>query len=494
MSFNQCVVGLLTVLIGAVAMNTQHSRPTVMMSSITDSGTRSVGDDDASENQNDVSDIATGTRITSNSSRQSGPSGHNHDDRPTSNGNYHRQSGPSGHNHQDDRPIFTLHVGPPKTATSFLQCSFCADHTFTDEVLSQDGIVYLGTCPFNMCGIKKVPDHIFPHRHSSFFVKPALNSMGAVPHANYSVPVDDKLPELSPVFQAAVDRAHERHQNAVVIYEGCHKLHARDIAAIAHHLTIQNNWNVQIVVAYRRLYDWLPSKYNSITKRYLGGGWPDRNTGTQKLGNIVEDFHLDGRGEFSKFVRQIEETGQHPTQTVKQNYAYHFANVSVIDMRKLKATGSGDAYLEDFVCRFLPSAVNTCRAVREGKIGDKSKNPTQTFHYDILAVAAHQKGLYTGQVRRRKVAKLIQQRQTEELQLSVNDFPLQCFSNKTVDRLLNLSLKTEHNLFGEAWTEEQESEHRAGFAAALQKGKYCTIDTSKTLEDAGWQSFFRSLT
>jgi hypothetical protein len=127
--------------------------------------------------------------------------------------------------------------------------------------------------------------------------------------------------------------------------------------------------------------------------------------------------------------------------------------------------------------------------------GEEKKKETKDYKRGIKGTQCQTtQGLYTGQKSRRQVEELIRQRQTEELQLSASDFPLQCFSNKTVARLLNLSLKTEYNLFGEAWTEEQESEHRAGFAAALQKGNYCTIDTSKTLQDAGWQSFFRSLT
>jgi hypothetical protein len=410
-----------------------------------------------------------------------------------------------------DRPIFTLHVGPPKTATTFLQCSLCANHTFTDEILSQDGIVYLGTCPYNMCGLPEMPTHMIPHRHGSFFVASKTwesNPLGAHLHNN-SVPATtaDPLPELHPTFQAAVDRALESGQDAVAIFEGAHKFSANHIAALAHHLTIQNDWNVRIVVAYRRLYEWLPSKYNSITKGATGGDWPVKKPSggdssgasikqvskRQKQAKAVETFHLDGRGTFSELFREIEETVQHPTETVKRNYAQHFANISVIDLHNLKANGIGDPYLEHLVCHVLSSAVHTCRAVRAGRIGDSTKNPSVSLHYDMMAVAAQQKEIYTGKSSRSSVAAAIQRRQEDLLHLSSNDYPLQCFSNETVSRLLNLSLKTEQNLFTDDWTTEQESEHRAGFATALQKRKYCSIDTSAILKDAGWQSFLRKL-
>jgi hypothetical protein len=460
LSSKQCVVGLLFLLMGAASIHIHHSL------------------------QASRSSLVAVPRIT-----ESSPSA-----ATQSEGERHR-----------DRPIFTLHVGPPKTATTFLQCSLCANHTFTDDILKEDGISYLGTCPFNVCGLSKLPAHMIPHRHGSFFVKKKTwesNPLGAHLHKN-SVPATkaDSLPELHPTFQVAIDRAYRNNQNALVIFEGAHKYTASHIAALSHHLTIQNDWTVQIVVAYRRLYEWLPSKYNSITKEATEGDWPAKNTSSNgssafmkaKRAKAVKTFHLDGRGTFSHLVREVEETLQHPTETVKQNYARHFPNVSVIDMHNLKATGIGDRYLEHLVCRVLPSAVNTCQAVRAGRIGDSTKNPSVSFHYDMLAVTAHQTEIYKGDSSRSHVASAIQRRQEDLLRLSSNDYPLQCFSNETVARLLNLSLKTEQNLFANDWTAEQESEHRAGFAAALQKGKYCSIDTSATLKDAGWQSFFREL-
>jgi hypothetical protein len=461
LSYKQCVAGLWFLLIGAASIHIQHNL------------------------QAPLSSLVAVTRTTKSGGVQS-----------------------EGERHRD-RPIFTLHVGPPKTATTFLQCSLCANHTFTDDILSQDGIVYLGTCPY--CGSSKPPAHMIPHGHRSFFVDEKTwesNPLGAHLHHN-SVPAtkaDDSLPELHPSFRAAIDRAYKKHQNAVVIFEGAHKFSAGHIAALAHHLTIQNDWTVQIVVAYRRLYEWLPSTYNQVTKRATKGNWPvKRSSGnssvpsikavskSQKGATAVESFHLDGRGNFSDLVREIEETLQHPTETVKRNYARQFPNVSVIDVHNLKATGIGDPYLEKLVCHVLPSAVHTCRAVRAGRIGDSTKNPSVSLHYDMLAVAAHQTEIYTGNSSRSGLATAIQRRQEKLLHLSSNDYPLQCFSNETVDRLLNLSLKVEQNLFLSDWTAEQESEHRAGFAAVLQKRKFCSIDTSATLKDAGWQSFLREL-
>ena len=46
----------------------------------------------------------------------------------------------------DDRPTFHLHIGMPKTATTYLKCSLCSNPN-TNLILGQDNWMYIGTCP-----------------------------------------------------------------------------------------------------------------------------------------------------------------------------------------------------------------------------------------------------------------------------------------------------------------------------------------------------------
>ena len=46
------------------------------------------------------------------------------------------------------RPTLILHVGLPKTGTTFLQTSLCGNYQHTEPVLLRDRLVYLGTCPY----------------------------------------------------------------------------------------------------------------------------------------------------------------------------------------------------------------------------------------------------------------------------------------------------------------------------------------------------------
>ena len=48
------------------------------------------------------------------------------------------------------RPRLILHVGLPKTGTTFLQCSLCSQFKITQPILLRDNWVYLGTCPYEV--------------------------------------------------------------------------------------------------------------------------------------------------------------------------------------------------------------------------------------------------------------------------------------------------------------------------------------------------------
>jgi hypothetical protein len=48
------------------------------------------------------------------------------------------------------RPQLIVHVGLPKTGTTYLQCSLCSQFTITEPILLRDDWVYLGTCPYEV--------------------------------------------------------------------------------------------------------------------------------------------------------------------------------------------------------------------------------------------------------------------------------------------------------------------------------------------------------
>jgi hypothetical protein len=401
---------------------------------------------------------------------------------------------------QRHRPKLVLHVGPPKTATTFLQCSLCSpsSETTTDAILAQDHWVYVGTCPDN-CGKASSSmraGRYLEHVHSTFFLKTPKGEDSSSNNNTISLPI------LGLDFLRRLAAAHETGKNALLISENLHRISDQHVAVLAEHLKL--DWDVEIVVAYRHLYDWLPSKYNQMNRpskiKLNAAEWPgESNRATE--GQDILPFDLDNRGDFTALVEGIESTGLHPTATVLQKYQPYFTT-HVVDLHNLQTVSdTGDAYLQHLFCNIL-QATHTCEAVASGQIGTDvtiQSNPSPSLHYEMLAVRAYQQGLILHNdstaigppVSRHVVVLAIQRRQEIQFNLTANDFQLTCLRNKTLDRLVDLSVQVEANLFG--YSVERGVKHRAGFAARLDAKKYCHIAVDRVLENAGWRNMLFSL-
>jgi hypothetical protein len=263
------------------------------------------------------------------------------------------------------------------------------------------------------------------------------------------------------------------------------------------------NWDVKVLNAYRHIYDWLPSRYN---QRYTPSIYSDSTTiwpgqtYDDYDGEEVLPFDLDDRGSFTEdHVKVIESTGIYRTAEWNELCNQHFSDVEVIDMNHFKADLDlpGDPYLQHLFCHVFPGATNTCEAVKSGLIGRKGafSNPSRPLDYDILAVQAYKQGLIRGEnalipTGRIHVVKAIHHHQETILHRTIKDFPLQCLSEEKLKRLLDMSITVERNVFADTWSDEREADHRAGFARAVEKKIYCSIDTDLVLKEKDWRLFF----
>ncbi|KAL7579617.1 hypothetical protein ACA910_007981 [Epithemia clementina (nom. ined.)] len=407
-------------------------------------------------------------------------------------------------------PLFILHVGLPKTATTHLQCSLCANPSVTEPILEQDKLVYLGTCPIQ-CN-SNLGDKYLKHHQLSFFQRspldPNANPLGPFPHAldpERSKKVNTKkidkaavgVPKLNQAFVDRVEEIRDKGLGVMIVFEGCSEWSARHISTLAKYLKKQNRWEVHIIVAYRPLYEWLPSKYNSVVKPMRNRAarlWPGRYD--KKLGVVGEEilpFDLDNRSAgnavtlrrhggdeknnntnddfngFGDFVYEIEvQYRMHPAHILYENYHQHFDNVHIMSLPHInyvhetsKAIPSkSDPLLSFLFCHMLPPANlrTTCSAVRSGRIGGGEKalqrtssssflasayaNPSMNLDYDILAVQAFKDGWIPAQrieagTTRADVRSRIQQ--YKEIELAPLKFPQQCLGNVTLTRLETLS-------------------------------------------------------
>eukprot|EP00978_Attheya_sp_CCMP212_P043404 scaffold282839_cov54-Attheya_sp.AAC.1 len=158
------------------------------------------------------------------------------------------------------RPLFILHIGPPKTATTFLQCSLSANPRLIDGIMLKDNYIYLGTdgdgsyCKNDDSknGDRDEGRYI-PQTISAFFLE--NNSESGEDNDG-----DDSLPQPNPDLVRRIDDAWNKGLNAIVVFEIFDDEHMPAMAKLL------KNWDVKVLNAYRHIYDWLPSRYNQRKK------------------------------------------------------------------------------------------------------------------------------------------------------------------------------------------------------------------------------------
>ena len=399
---------------------------------------------------------------------------------------------------RNDKPTFIFYVGLPKTATSFLQCTLCANANKTEPILLLDNYEYVGTCPYNTCGLSVQPPQFLRHRFQAYFQNPfqANEAMGVKLHVKgeRSDPYAARPTVLSSEFMDYVNAAYERGHNGLMIYEGAASFPDSHIAVMSDYLN--QKWHVQIVTGYRPLYEWLPSKYNSVFKHNVVGFWPGEAGGPTE----VRPFDIEDRNKYSEMFNDFETVyHMHPTEILRNNYQLYFSNVKIMGQPPLAmATGQGDPILEDFFCHVIPNTPQVCREVMAGSLEfAKGTNPSVSLDEDILAVAAYRAGLLlhvdAPMRNHRRVARDAITEHFENLKSSNGyTFPLECWPPEKLDRLEQLSWDLERQLFDASLKTEQEETHKQGFAETVAKKKFCHIDVNATLAQPEWQSFFAS--
>jgi hypothetical protein len=418
------------------------------------------------------------------------------------------------------KPMFYLHVGLPKTGTTFLQCALCADSNHTNIFLQQDRFIYLGTCPYQFCGIPSQADSFFTSWLPTFFynkkinVKERQDSVGPVPHTNVSHEDVGTLPMLGNVFVERVNNARKTGFDAMVIFEGLHILSSRHIHALANFLL--PDWDVQILVAYRPFYDWLPSKYNSLIKPNrspVARAWPGlsyvdpRQPDVPFVGAPIASLDFEALADptnnssFANMLHDVMLYQQHPAQMVRDNYRRYFTNVDIVPLHQIDVLqqGAGDPLLNLLFCQHVlrRPTPHSCQAVKDKQIGSADRtNPSKELDYDMLAVAAYERGLFQFDERRpstkRGMVTEAIRKQQEDVHLKTSkDWPQICFPESTMQTIEALSLKLEKRLFMDSWTEDMAREHHLGFER--KKSVYCHVDTDKVLATKMWQQFFRSI-
>lgn len=360
---------------------------------------------------------------------------------------------------QKHKPYFIFHVGPPKTATTAIQCGLAK---FSQSLAEQDSYYYLG----------KPCDQGIPLQNGEPLWRP---------HFLLSELSSGKLLRLGQQLRARLEH-HSAYQqegnvnhNVIVSIENFEAgIQTEEGWNVFQELV--NDWHVRIVISYRRWFEWLPSLYFQQNKKK-----PAHTT----LLNFLK-MHL-------------QNDAMHPTNNTLQRYLPHFDDILIFDIHQAEAQG-GDV-IQHFICQALPTADRVCEELKKNNAqpAAASVRVSTSLDYYKFAHAAKQQG-YTVRHPKRTLARF------QEFQQSQPDHYHSlraCLPPSRLEDLFETSKQFEQQLVPLLLSPQQlmsdssltptlinrEEQHRALFEEAVTNHKFCEINTTKATTDTRLMKF-----
>lgn len=377
-------------------------------------------------------------------------------------------SGNVTHHHQTGKPYFILHIGPSKTGTTTLQ----KDSVRMQSTLMEDHYVYLGRhAPQQIRRPSQLP-HLFLNDDC---LQQAANTPSNPPEC--WIQRINKIKELY----------HSRNISIVVSDEALS--YERQVLPICTDprflptvLSALSDWNVRVVVTYRRYAEWLLSGAKETNQKYcLDGKRPEGQWNGVKC-SLYRDL-------VQKFLK--------PTSGVAFGYANWDTSVLAwkqhgipVQIMNLHTTNS---LTTTFYCDVVPNAPKTCQQSRNEHPSRENAKHVMTTAYNDIVFDAAQAGLL-GEVvsemtRQEFVSKVEEQGVSMGLQLV--DLPLLCPPRSNLNELLQKSLLMERIL----WGSDGEAEHTREFwELADTRKEFCSVDTQRLLEGkSSWEQVMEYL-
>jgi len=383
---------------------------------------------------------------------------------------------PISHNNPDRRPWALVHIGPHKTGTSSLQCEL----TFLKEALRDKASTeYIGRL-YGEC-LSDPSAHVRNIVDTRSLVK-CLDK-----HSDKK-PCSDRTEWKN--FKRLLEKLAANQTNIILSDEAFSRVRATDSNLRLFNRTLSEFFRVQLVVVYRRYWEWLLSMYNEKYKPYSRRQhfqkWPDEHGGASM--RSFPDYYRrllkeQGFGGYQLLAQKLDMPAA--MYLSRELFGKHFDKARVFNMHQ---PGS---LFENFVNATVPDLQYVLAQQVNHPAG--RPNPSVSLDYDLLATAARKKGLLRISLRRRDATRAIEKKIGKfPYSNETISVPLDCLTDQEQAGLLNRSLTLERNIFPDMvdeWTET----HKAEFAKASTGYRFCNVDTDKAIADPEWRHFFQSL-
>jgi hypothetical protein len=382
------------------------------------------------------------------------------------------------------RPQLILHIGPHKTATSASQCEL----TYLKETLHDDAsFEYLG----------RVYGECFPNKNKPF-TRYTVDTRKLLSCLNRHDP--DKRPcnqqKEWKDFQSLLEKLAKSQRNVVLSDEAFSRLAVTDDNLQLFHATLTKHFDVKVVIVYRRYFEWVVSmhneKYKPLQRRERYQKWPDEKHGEAM--RTFPDYYrrvLQGQG-IGGYQLAAEKNNLHAVEYLKNVFEKRFEDIRIFNMHQAP---QGGPLVTRFMYDILPEAASNKRVQKklENNNAPMRTNPSICLDYDLLAVAAHEKGLLSSHLKRSQVARAVSIALSKVSSNYTASLPRECLTPEEEAVMLDRSLTFEQRLFPEESSSEATQQHQSAFAKASSNLSFCNIDADAVLKNNAWQKFFRSL-
>ena len=396
------------------------------------------------------------------------------------------------------KPLFILHIGPPKTGTTTLQCYLGLQY---QKLVSQDNFHYLGTWYAPLCGlplnytVSGLQDVPRPVLLTSCYSKHSALPVDETA-SPYSCNTDEFIRRWDH-FASIIQSHYKMGHNIIMSDEMFH--HHFDLSDVQRLEKVlrQNKWNVRILYTYRHFHSSVPSMYRQRNDPYATGSgmpfaqqkniWPGKDGG-YKIQSFRKDNYLFVRDEVRRFMYWVKV----------------FGRVDVFNMHSTAEEGDNSNYLPSFLCSMMPEVQFLCKSsktINPQKSRKDNDSSSKLLRYDMIAVAAYEQGLLQNTSMSRPMIRDAVERYCKSNRwLDIGDFPLDCLSQEEEASFLNESLKQANAMepyFHQNQNASQltplESEIRLGFQLYHERKMFCSIDAETIVQQDIWKTFFSQL-
>jgi hypothetical protein len=249
--------------------------------------------------------------------------------------------------------------------------------------------------------------------------------------------------------------------------------------------SLTENYNVRIVVFYRRLYEWILSMYSQYRKHYI--------VRTRALDDPWKQDYQD--------IDNIKTLPEWLEDIVQQN-AFHYTTFTYDEFGKIfgeeKVTildyhthEKGELEIE-FFCRGIPNATNGCNEatlIAQEQKDDPNKivrrnSQKYLLDHDLLIIEAHRQNLVT---QGRYNATLILDKKLQRMNMPITQLPRTCVSSTRQEWLQKIAENADTRFSSSPLESEAFRNH-----ANIFVNKMCSVDAPAVLENNTWRELFSS--